>query len=882
MEAGPDGYYAGVNIGGMSFDMFNNGVSNSDLYFSNYKQVKQAGDNTEPCQIYTSTFASDHFSGSCTSWSTHEEESPEYACLQSTVKDRSLVEGNEGDSEADLYGLVSDILEEPDKTESIFPEGTAASSLKSIWSSNLKREVYQQMFHSDHNKNSLPGSYLQPSVCPDVYNRSRRQYFSDESAAAQLKAEELYQRFGAFDVNDYWLCPNGNSSYYPFKDLEMSAVQSADASYADSVFTPPQIKPLPAAMRGLQGSSMANYAIEGLFDCADAQPVDSTEAIAGGFMPPKLNNAYCAPYPDFYQYNRINDNFMQFPVQEGKPITSNLPPVLHMQLDSNKGFQEKQELSKQYEEHLSDQQSLKYVRATAADIQKKLFKKEIMLSGDFNVRNIPDCQIKAPHLVGDYGKKPLAALGAQHADHLKAPTSASCSVYSDSLFQNATAWSNVPKSSLYQTAGKQFEGSHPEGGHGQASSMSKMMAHPVSEFAAPGQQTGRSSLYFSESASDDSSRFYCPEFVYKSPHQNPPKVVEAKSKATEGNEYEISADKRSKPESLVCEALCAPHFGPSDINEKQNRQKKNASNSKKVRDLLQHPYLELCHGSKRQAGGGGSIPAQAKLLCPRYAGTSGNPRSSNSLPTTSGLPVDLFELLPSDELHPLHPYFTDLFCGDVPLALPPSVQIPRLLKSRSAGPANELHTQLEECYEQWRLLEKERKKAEIILAKIHPGKRIASGNSNSTPRLPPNPSRVDHLIVDQLRGHAKILNLLGKMEHLRCFSLHSKIYIALDQYLKSIYITQARRKDEIINISSRQCQVASRYQEDRDILILAAAVKEMSLATRKARTVLWCALQMTLPKGAAAAGEGQEDPPRMLPEESVDYKSAQHEGSQSV
>lgn len=33
---------------------------------------------------------------------------------------------------------------------------------------------------------------------------------------------------------------------------------------------------------------------------------------------------------------------------------------------------------------------------------------------------------------------------------------------------------------------------------------------------------------------------------------------------------------------------------------------------------------------------------------------------------------------------------------------------------------------------------------------------------------------------------------------------------------------------------------------------LALAIKEMSVATRKARTTLWCAFQMTLPKSPAA------------------------------
>lgn len=55
-----------------------------------------------------------------------------------------------------------------------------------------------------------------------------------------------------------------------------------------------------------------------------------------------------------------------------------------------------------------------------------------------------------------------------------------------------------------------------------------------------------------------------------------------------------------------------------------------------------------------------------------------------------------------------------------------------------------------------------------------------------------------------------------------------------------------------------------------DVFALALAIKEMSVVTRKARTTLWCALQMTLPKSSA----GKLDPEKAVwetvqPEEKV-------------
>ncbi|KAL0992794.1 hypothetical protein UPYG_G00098480 [Umbra pygmaea] len=839
----------------MAFDRFQSAsLLGSDSVFSSYKQQAfGTGENGMPSLPYTPL---PHFSlseehpMSYIPWSAQDGPYQRIDCPQNSVKTRSLPDENNCGSETDLYGLVSNILEEAEQKDSYFNEETS-SQLKSVWSPKTMRDNCQQYSQSESKMQS--NSALLPN---HVY--SGQPLYRD--------SEEFYQHFNGLDSSDKeWLNCNGDTEY---------SLQTTELPKQPGQMLPNVGNTYLSKMRPSKHDYSATENVAGFCGPGNT-PSTHTESFVSSICPQsKMNSQYFDHYYENYpgQSTAKTRCTKQYTMQEVSKLANNIQALMAGEQVSpyEREPQNRQSVWMQYDDFIAEQNNDSSSRLPGPSAQDIQFKKE--LGGEYGAIQFEnDKAMKSkqplihPQSFNDF--QPIKAYSASFNPlstyQNKMSAQKGCNPMSASMSLNQYSNHHSQQDQL-QNKLSQWQPRE----NGLSSGLSKTLSHSVSEFVPKHshQQPGDPPPY-----TQDYGQGNGPGRHSGRTGQNPVWMGHGGvRRGASDDDLEVQLDwNRMHMAGLVADNRCPTLCWDSKTRPQTSTHTRGDRDKKQ--GLLQNPYLDFLgsmYSAQRFSRVNNTVKPVKKPAFLPYK----DPRPNSchmplntvfnyrSFPFGGSVPVmDLCDVLPDGEFAAFNTYLHELMnnSGENPSSgMTAGRRFPKVTRNRG-GSMSQLHCHLEECYEQWRALERERKKTEVILTKSYPGKRISVVTSCALPKIPPNPSRVDRLIVDQIREQAKVMSLLGKMERLRSFPLHANICSALDRHLEAIYITQARRKEEFLTTSNRHRQGSAQFRDDRDILLLATALRDLCLTTRKSRTALWCALQMTLPKASTDQSDQQ-------------------------
>ncbi|XP_018410674.1 PREDICTED: meiosis-specific coiled-coil domain-containing protein MEIOC [Nanorana parkeri] len=739
----------------------------------------------------------------CSPWSVYSDEIKPGTAAQLNTKSRIQSEKNEYGSEADLYGLVSNILEEQDKAQPYFADGKCPPTLKSSWTLGLNRLSDHQGLPSDI-KHAEDLAILQQDF------RGLESLPSTETH----KAKDLFHELPGVEQDDRWphFCLMDNPSSYNINHRN-----------------------------GFKESSLANNCLSpaSMVPETPKDPFQNREPLVSS-----LNKYSFYTEPD--RYDMLNNNnrtkLSKNPVpgfQEGRSLANVTSELTGLDAEVYaKLIQVKQSCHKP-NSFMADQ-NYAFSKATN-HISDRSFMPEYDHKSDYGK--------KTPGIEGGHLQKLTQRYDVQSA-HVMKPTNILCTANSDwPLWMNSQ-----PHSNSYPTLpGRQVNsfssasqkgpvlGSHYSSTCSPLGPDSNFQSHHSKSPAYPSLDYG----YGSDQTNDrfGSTKGECALQVvsekrlelFNGLHEN---VLNC-SNSHENTGKRIYQDKRMQyhAEQLHPEYLARIYQGilcnrPNCKNQRlESGDNKAMSSSKATYPLTACSLNALMMDNMANNLSSLSATHFQSCLCDKTE--------------ASNLP--LMDSYTYKELGQMYPQISDLLHGDNSLQnMAPMLSSQKSTKLRSRSAA-QLHLRLEECYQQCRALEQERRKTECVFVQAYPGKTLPNVNNICIPKLPANPSRVDRLIVDQLHEQARVVTLVGKMERYCSAPFHANISTVLDLYLETIHLVQARRKEEMVNTSGRQKHKRTHPQDDRDVCALANSIRELTVATRKVRTALWCALQMVLP-----------------------------------
>ncbi|XP_075311124.1 uncharacterized protein moto [Odontesthes bonariensis] len=708
---------------------------------------------------------------SCIPWSHITQDDPYelIRCTQTTNKSSKPTDNVDCEGEADLQGLVSNILDEAETQDSYHSE--SLPTCNPIWSPKTLREELLQYFHSEaktlHNP-SFPSNHLSH----ETFSKAQQQSVDKE-------VEELSHQSGGLATKQ-WLfnLPDGDShSFRPQK-------------LPPGLSVPNTVKTNPYQMQQSKYVSMLAYN-----DRGNDQPMNNFPELIDIFRPQnETQKCLDALYEDHYIQSNVNSvcNEQYFPED------------MNQLIKSSQSFMA-------YEHDKICNGEFPNIYKQTAGIHKEDCVNEQWKSPAMSTQSALAMQVPK-QLLGDLGAVQRGRNGGVKKQTFKLDA-----------FQGLPDF-NPHHTEIFQQP-KAF------------SAPVNLPNHHLNRMTMNRENINLSMNQYSKLCMQQSqmNKKLKPQLQKEKKRMHVSGFLEGISRRQRPNTHMTEAEKQPFSQN--------PYFNFQGNVQSQFRDRESCMvTAGNIQQFT--PFMYPVNDLKRHSG----MPINSNFS------------SRSTLSHGNGVPgMDMNGRVSANEAAALSSYVSDMrahrgetmFHGMVPALTPP-------LMMTQGGPVIQLYY-LDECYEERRCLEKERKKAEIVLRKTFSGRRTTAVTSTNLPKTPPNPTRIDLLVVNHMREQAKVSSLLVRMKCLCGSPLHINIQTALKSHHMAVCITQARCKDGA-NTTKHQ-QQGLHFTEDRDTLLMTMALKDLAAATRRLCSALWCALQMTLPK-----------PPKM--EDHHDYEEA--------